>query len=101
MTAPDPTEIRAAVAHFMDVDSDTLYHIDNAASSAAACMNELWNRDRLGKSEQAGLSSLLEVRAITVHFRVRGFLIEEFLSAALTFAREFPDAPRARMEVTA
>ena len=116
MTAPTEAEIRALLAHHK-VEKDILSEISDPLGHAVDVVTDLiyvpdeqtfgepfiWQD--LRPTERARLEQLvagvLEELEATVMPMIVSLIVERTVQAALTFAAEYPDAPRVREAVLA
>ena len=97
MSAPTEANVRATIAahvkrYGLDISSnDDAYHPFDALASCEG--SSPW-RD-LRPSESARLEAIITAAEARAWARCHDALVEEAVAAALTFAGEYPDAPRA------
>ena len=96
MTAPTAAEIRATIAAHVErfglyiSSNDYAYHPFDAFMEAGSSP---W-RD-LRPSEYGRLEAIITAAEARAFARAHAAIVEEAVAAALAFAHEFPDAPRA------
>jgi len=105
MSAPTEEEIRAAIAREWGNRPPTGPSIDvNFADAFTHCMtlpDSLYDFDELRESEVDRLNELMFAAVNPIRDDARRQVNEALVSAALTFAAEHPDAPRAERSVAA
>ena len=105
MSAPTEEEIRAAIAREWGARRPNPPSVEIQFSDGiGACMlllDGIFDTEDFRVSELARLDELLDLAVNPIRDECRRQVNEALVSAALTFAAEHPDAPRARREVTA
>ena len=110
VTAPTEEEIRAAIARewgrrpFRDSITGQPTglpiegHYSDGVGACVGLLDDLYDRDDLRKSEQDRLDELVYQAVDTIRDETRHRINEAIVAAALAFAAEHPDAPRAERQ---
>jgi hypothetical protein len=99
MTAPTEEEIRAAIAREWGRDIGRDFH--DAFTGCQLLGDSLFDWDDMRPSEQERLNELTHSAVDPIRADAQRRINEALVSAGLSFAAEYPDAPRATREATA
>ena len=108
MTAPTEEEIRALVTtatwHGPEVANITIAvrdELSDAFSEVCGRLDRLYDIDDMRPSEVAALDRIVSEATAAVRERATVDMEAALVSAAIAFAAEYPDAPRAKLELMA
>ncbi len=96
-TAPTEEEIRAAIARAWGARE---VEFSDAFTHCMTLLDDLYDQDDLRPSEDARLGELVTPAIDLIRDETQRRINEALVSAALAFAAEHPDAPRATRTLT-